>query len=178
LTHVVTIAGGSYHSLVVKADGTAWSWGWNPFGQLGNGTTTTTGCECLATPVLVSNLQYVLAVAAGGGDSMALTSDGRVWTWGINAYGELGNGTVGVISTVPMLVSHLTGVVAIAAASAHDLALRSNGTVWAWGYNYDGELGNGTTTTTGCLCIPTPMQVKGLKGAAIAGGGGHSLAIG
>ena len=77
LTGVVAIAGGYYHSLAVKSDGTVWAWGYNGAGQLGDGTTTNR-----LTPVPVSGLTGVVAIAGGGCDSLALKSDGTVWAWG------------------------------------------------------------------------------------------------
>ena len=95
------------------------------------------------TPVPVSGLTGVVAIAAGGYHSLALKSDGTVWAWGCNDCGQLGDGsTTNRLTPVP--VSGLTGVVAIAGGDYHSLALKSDGTVWAWGYNGYGQLGDGT----------------------------------
>ena len=93
--------------------------------------------------------------------------------WGCNDSGQLGNGTT-TDSDVPVAVSGLGGVTAIAAGADHSLALLSDGTVMAWGYNGSGQLGNGTTTDS-----DVPVAVSGLSGTvtAIAGGGTHSLAL-
>ena len=97
----------------------------------------------------------------------------RVWAWGYNGYGELGNGTI-TSSNVPVPVSGLANVVAVAGGGHHSLAVKQDGTVWAWGYNGYGELGNGTNTNSS-----VPVQVSGLANAvAVAGGYHHSLAIG
>jgi len=107
------------------------------------------------TPVEVANLTGVQEIAAGGSHSLALKDDGTVWAWGLNQFGELGNGTTGVpnSSSTPVQVKdphdpsgYLSGVKAIAAGSAHGLALKDDGTVWAWGSNQSGQLGNGTNT--------------------------------
>jgi len=71
-----------------QSDGTVWAWGYNGYGQIGDGTTTQRN-----TPVQVSGLSGVIAVAAGQYFSLALKSDGTVWGWGSNNYGMLGNGT-------------------------------------------------------------------------------------
>ena len=124
-------------------------------------------------PVPVSNLTGVVAIAAGGhnwcagGHSLALKSDGTVWAWGSNYYGQLGNGT-NTDSNVPVPVSNLTGVVAIAAGGSHSLALKSDGTVWAWGSNDYGQIGN--ASARGATNVPLP--VVNLAGVvAIAAGG-------
>ncbi|MDP3000959.1 MAG: hypothetical protein Q8N47_25985 [Bryobacterales bacterium] len=112
-----------------------------------------------------------MAIAGGGGYSLALKSDGTVWAWGDNTFGELGDGsTMNRLTPVP--VSGLTGVVAIAAAN-HSLALKSDGTVWAWGYNDRGQLGDRTTTDRS-----TPVPVSGLTGVVgIAAAYSNSLAL-
>jgi YVTN family beta-propeller protein len=169
LTGVVAIAGGGAHSLALKSDGTVWAWGNNGNGQLGDGTTTTTGM-----PVQVSGLTGVVAIAGGGAHSLAVKSDGTVWAWGNNGNGQLGNGTF-VASNTPVQVSGLLGVVAIAGGVTHSLALKSDGTVWAWGNNGNGQLGNGTFVASN-----TPVQASGLSGiVAIAadGIGFHSIAL-
>ena len=147
---------------------TVWAWGHNPDGELGNGTTTDSW-----TPVQVSDLTGITAIAGGTLGGYALKSDGTVWAWGNNAYGELGDGTT-TNSSTPVQVSGLTGITAIADGGASGYALKSDGTVWAWGIGRDGELGNGTFTTDSS----TPVQVSGLTGiTAIAGRdyGGYAL---
>jgi len=98
----------------------------NGLGELGNGTTTSSN-----VPVQVSNLTGVTAIAAGQTHSMALKSDGTVWTWGDNTYGELGNSSNDQ-SITPVQVTGLTGVTAISAGGGFSLALKSDGTVWSW----------------------------------------------
>ena len=191
LTDITAIAAGCNHSLALKSDGTVWAWGYNHYGQLGDGTTTDS-----STPVQVEGpagagyLTGITAIAAGDSHSLALKSDGTVWAWGDNYYDELGDGTpeyseVSYMSPVPMQVvgpagaGYLTGITAIAAGYKNNLALKSDGTVWAWGSNYFGQLGDGTTTDSSA-----PVQVKGPAGAgyltgitAIASDGGHCLAL-
>ena len=174
---VVGVAGGSRHSVSLKSDGTVWAWGYNHYGQLGNGTTGDS-----LVPVQVLGLGGVVEVACGSHHSVSLKSDGTVWAWGYNGWGQLGNGTH-TNSAVPVQVSGLSGVVDVAAAGdgvgAHSLAVKSDGTVWAWGHNYTGQLGDGTTTSSA-----VPVQVSGLSDvvAVSAGGetdsaGAHSLAV-
>jgi hypothetical protein len=101
LTQVIAIAAGEGHSLALKSDGTVRAWGHNVYGQLGDGITTNS-----SSPVTVSGLTGVIsAIAAGGGHSLALKSDGTVvWAWGYNAYGQLGNNTT-ADSDVPVTVN-------------------------------------------------------------------------
>src|SRR5919112_219103 len=85
------------------------AWGFNGNGELGNGTTTNS-----STPVEVSDLVGVKAIAAGHSYSLALKDDGTVWAWGGNHLGQLGNGTTTSHSNTPMQVSEVGGVKAIA----------------------------------------------------------------
>jgi alpha-tubulin suppressor-like RCC1 family protein len=164
LTGVMAIAGGnsSGHILALKNDGTVWAWGLNKEGELGNGTTSF--YDANPTPLQVSGLTGVTAVAAGSGHSIALKNDGTVWAWGGNFAGQLGDGTNNS-RTIPVQVSGLTGVTAIAAGNHYSIALKNDGTVWMWGSSY-------------YAYGVTPFQVSGLTGVtAIAGGYEHTLAL-
>ncbi|HXW69609.1 MAG TPA: S-layer homology domain-containing protein [Dissulfurispiraceae bacterium] len=167
LTTICLVLVGYDNSVGSTTTGTVWAWGYNGEGELGDGTMN--GSPTF-TPVQVSGLSGVIAVAGGKYYSLAVQSGGLVWAWGYNSDGELGNGTTTERST-PVQVSGLSGVIAVAAGNEHSLALKFGGTVWAWGLNSDGELGNGTTTNS-----LTPVQVSGLSGViAIAAGNEHSL---
>jgi len=162
------IAAGDSYSVVLKSDGTVWTFGYNGFGQLGDGTETDK-----TTPIQVKDLTGVTAIAAGGNHTVALKSDGTVWTFGYNYYGQLGAGKIMTIKTTPVQVWNLTEVTAIAAGGNHTVALKSDGTVWTFGCNVAGELGDGTTTSKS-----SPVQVKDLAGVtAIAAGRAHTVAL-
>jgi alpha-tubulin suppressor-like RCC1 family protein len=106
LTGITSIGAGQEHSIALKNNGTVWTWGRNVFGQLGDGTYTDS-----PVPLQVPGLSNITAVGAGGSNyCMVLKSDGSVWMWGQNSYGELGNGTAGGDSNVPVQVSSLSGV--------------------------------------------------------------------
>jgi hypothetical protein len=168
LSGVTAIASGHLHSLALRTDGTVWAWGDGFYGGLGNGTVLTRA----STPVQVSGLSEVTAIAGGFSYGLAVRTDGTVWGWGLNNYGQLGNGTTTNTST-PVQVSGLCGSTAIAAGAFHSVALCSDGSVWAWGLNGYGQLGNSTTTNAS-----TPVQVSGLSGAtAITAGYWFSLAL-
>jgi len=84
----VKVSAGYQHSLVLRSDGTVWSWGANAYGQLGDGTLTTKNISNQ-----VGGLTHITDVAAGHQHSLALKDDGTVWAWGLNTYGQLGDGT-------------------------------------------------------------------------------------
>jgi len=167
LTGILAISAGGAHSLALKSDGTVWAWGWNSYGQLGNGSNADSN-----VPVKLSGLTGVAAVYARGGHSLALTADGKVWAWGWNNHGQLGDGT-GMNSNLPLEVWGPTGVVSISAGSSHSLALTSDGKIWAWGGNNFGQLGNGSNADSN-----VPVQVSGTTVTrSVSAGGFHSLAL-
>jgi alpha-tubulin suppressor-like RCC1 family protein len=185
LAEATQVVGGFAHSLALSPDGHVYAFGANSSGQLGNGTTTNA-----TTPVEVKGVggtgffSGVAAIAAGSNHSVALATDGHVYTWGGNTYGQLGNGTT-TTATTPVEVEgpggtgFLSDVVAIAAGNSFTVAVTAAGHVYAWGYNNYGQLGTGTTTTT------TPVEAKGVGGTgflsgivAITAGASHTIALG
>ncbi|QIP86697.1 hypothetical protein GLX30_24765 [Streptomyces sp. Tu 2975] len=167
LSGVTAVVAGCSHSLALLSNGTVRAWGNNSDGQLGIGTTGGTS----TTPVPVSGLSNVTAVATSCDHNLALLADGTVRAWGDNDSGHLGNGTT-ADSNVPVPVSGLGGVRDISAGFNHSLARLANGTVRAWGDNSSGQLGNGTTTDSN-----VPVPVSGLGGVRdVAAGGFFSLA--
>jgi alpha-tubulin suppressor-like RCC1 family protein len=172
VTEVLAVAGGGEFSLALLANGTVMSWGANNAGQLGDGSTTPS-----SVPVPVSGLSNVVAIAAGGEHALALLSNGHVMAWGQNATGQLGNGKAPTSSDVPVEVSEISEVTAIAAGGKHSLALLSDHRVEAWGADKEGQLGNGHSGSL-ATGYNTPVEVTELGGVtAIAAGGLHSLAL-
>jgi uncharacterized repeat protein (TIGR02543 family) len=132
--------GGGLHSLAIQSDGSLWAWGNNNFGQVGDGTTT--GGNRLS-PLKIGMATDWAAVAAGYEHSLALKTNGTLWSWGYNSTYQLGIG-IGPDRMAPGQVGSYTDWFFIAGGYYHNLALKSDGTLWAWGYNADGQLGNGS----------------------------------
>jgi alpha-tubulin suppressor-like RCC1 family protein len=170
LTHIVAVAAGVTHSLALRDDGTVWTWGGNVAGQLGDGTMLSR-----STPTLVTGLSGVARIAAGDRFSLAVQTDGaagRIWAWGENAAGQLGDGST-VTRSSPVQVNGLSNVVAVAGGANFALAIKADGTVWGWGENTYGQLGDGTTTSR-----HEPVAVLPLTGAfAVSAGNYHSVAL-
>jgi len=136
------------HVCALKTDGTVWCWGYNGYGQLGEGDTTSR-----ATPTLVSALggvKYIEAAGSGSyGYTCALKTNGEVWCWGINVYGQLGDGTA-TQRTSPVK-ANIDNVDSIATSRSDgyygtNCAIKTDGTVWCWGYNGYGQLGDDSVT--------------------------------
>jgi alpha-tubulin suppressor-like RCC1 family protein len=136
---VAYVTTGRYVTAAIKKDGTLWTWGFNGFGALGNGIdyeTPDTIFTVDSTPYKI--LDDVKSVSLGDNWGMAVKSDGTLWTWGSNNYGELGNGA-DKKSCIPVKV--MEGISAVSAGGYHGLALKTDGTVWVWGSNQYGQLG-------------------------------------
>jgi alpha-tubulin suppressor-like RCC1 family protein len=173
-----SIAPGDRFTAALKSDGTVWSWGNNTYGALGDGESLTTvlSNRYSLDPTQVKGLSGITAISAGAGHTLALKGDGTLMSWGLNNYGQLGNGTSSregcQCSSLPVSVSGLTNIIAISANSLSSMALKSDGTVWAWGYLY------GTTSASPSVMSATPIQVQGLNGInAISAGNTHGMAL-
>lgn len=171
------VSTGRYHTLAVGSDGHVYAWGSQASGTLGNGKDTGTA----ATPVRITDNDAVkgktfTAVSAGDAYSMALASDGTVYTWGSNGKGQLGNGSAANYSTEPTRVK--TGdaeITAISAGRTYAMALSKDGTVYTWGDNQRGQLGNGSSDNDS---HSSPAKVTSLSGiTAISAGFTTSTAL-
>jgi alpha-tubulin suppressor-like RCC1 family protein len=159
LTGVTEIAAALGTAYALREDGTVWSWGYNDSGQTGTGSPD----YRVPLPTQVSGLSEVTAIAGGYATAYAVRSDGSVWAWGNNGDGELGTGSAGGTSPVPLQVAGLTGVTDVAGEFGNAYALRADGTVWAWGEGSTGQLGSGVDCGFE-ICVSPPVQVSGLTG--------------
>jgi alpha-tubulin suppressor-like RCC1 family protein len=129
-TDWVAVSGGISHSLGVRSDHTLWAWGWNPHSELGLGNI---GQEGKKTPTPVGDGTNWAAVSAGLYRSFGVCSDGTLWAWGMNVYGELGVGD-SADKDVPTRVGIATNWVAVSGGGVNRfLGLHSDGSIWAWG---------------------------------------------
>ena len=168
----VQVSGGYWHSLALGSDGNAYAWGYNYFGQLGDGKRTDRYTPVRVKtpdrntyPDLPKDFTY-LQVSAGANHSLAIGSDGYAWAWGWNNAGQLGNNTSSGYddaNPVPVRVrdpanptdkSQGLQAAQVSAGGDHSLAVGSDGNAWAWGNNQYGQLGNDS--------IPTGSYAKSL----------------
>jgi alpha-tubulin suppressor-like RCC1 family protein/PKD repeat protein len=155
ISAVMAVTAGSSHTCALLADGTVRCWGFNGFGQLGNGSLADS-----SDPVTVSGLSTATAVSAGSSHTCALLADRTVQCWGA------------AFSRTPVEVAGITTATAIAAGGSHTCARLADGTVACWGSNSDGQLGNDSTMDS-----TTPVAVHDITAAtAIAAGFRHTCA--
>lgn len=181
LTEVTAVAAGTATAMALRADGTVWVWGDGSAGQLGDGRfgdgssgDGPSGGIAVDHPQQVPGLSGVTAIAAGGRHMAALRTDGTVWTWGSDVYGELGRGKTGdlagcVCNPTPAAATGLSGAIAVTAAQSKTGALTAAGGVYAWG----------SPETFGSVFEhDTPTQITGIPAMAqISQGFSHTLAL-
>lgn len=165
---VMQVAGGGFHTLFIKSDGSLWAMGFNLDGALGDGAANDSFTN---TPQMIVS-DSVTAVAGGAYHSLFAKSDGSLWAMGDNPFGDLGDGPVGSTNRpVQSLPPGTPKVTAMAGGFYHSLVLKSDGSLWAMGYNFDGQLGAGSAVSS----ARTPLEIVPNNVTAIAAGAFHSL---
>ena len=181
LAGVTRIAAGWNSAYAVLGDGSLVAWRSNQYGQLGNGSAE----PWVPNPVPVTGLTGVVDVSGGRVTAHAVTSDSTAWAWGLNNYGQFGNGAMcdppstGVCSSrVPVATPpDLSGFTRITGDAQRVFAVLDNGSAWAWGSNDRGGLGNGEDCTD-CESLPAPIfGLTGVSGIAGNGFGGYALLV-
>jgi alpha-tubulin suppressor-like RCC1 family protein len=170
LTNWKQVATGSQFSCAIKTDGTLWAWGRNEYGQLGLGNLTN-----YSSPKQIGALTTwaKISCALGGWHAIAIKTDGTMWSWGRNEYGQLGTGNVTYFSS-PVQIGALTTWAKISCGGNFSIAIKTDGTAWAWGQGNSGQRGDSTTTTT----RNSPIQIGALTNwQDISCGYDHSIAV-
>jgi alpha-tubulin suppressor-like RCC1 family protein len=160
LNSIVEVSIGDLHTCARESTGNVWCWGYNIYGEIGDGTT-----DNRSYATFVSGVNNAIQLATGSYHSCALLADHTVSCWGYNGYGQLGNGTQ-TNSSTPVAVPGLANVVALSAMAYGTCALLADGTARCWGVNAYGEMGNGTTSPS--QLTPTPVSLSGISSLARA----------
>lgn len=170
-TEFTQLTAGAEYTLGIKSDGTLWSWGLNSKGQLGVGDTTD---RYVPTQIGTDTNWTKVSAGSGGyqGFGVAVKSNGTLWAWGDNTYGQLGLGDT-TQRSVPTQVGVATNWAEVSAGGLHIVAVKTDGTLWAWGNNDSGRLGTGNTTE---YHVPTQVGVA-TNWSKVVGRGGHSFAL-
>ncbi len=175
-------AGLSYHTVTLQNDGTLLAWGYNIYGQLGDGTTTNRSNPVVVTDALGNTITGIQSVSAGVFHTVALKTDGTLLAWGRNNKGQLGDGTL-VNRSNPIVVTDalgntITGIQSVSAGGDSTVALKTDGTLLAWGYNIYGQLGDGTTTKKINPVVVTDALGNTITGIqSVSAGYRHTVAL-
>lgn len=162
----VAVSTGAAHSVALRSDGSVWAWGRGSVnGSLGEGTDFWRRAYPVQSKYLWISLPLdnVTTIVARNWHNYALKSDGTVWAWGDNTYGQLGDGTLvtrfAAVQVLTEAGSPLRNVSKIVSGGYHAVALLQDGSVWTWGDNLCGELGDGL-----------PMQHRSLARRVVESG--------
>lgn len=170
LTGVVAIGSGNYHTCAVLDTGAARCWGWNKYGQLGNGRYGLD--ESAFVPEKVGGLRYVRQIDGGADHTCAVTESGEIHCWGSNAHGRLGDGSV-TDRPRPVQVNGLPEAASfVAVGGGHTCALLVGGSIVCWGLNVYGQLGDGVYTQDFEINA-APREVIGMDAEVVALAAGH-----
>jgi alpha-tubulin suppressor-like RCC1 family protein len=154
---VDTVAAGPWHACGLTPAGSLHCWGANAWGQLGDGTTTSSAIPVAAAAGFTFN-----ALSVGNGFTCALAADGGAYCWGTNRSGQLGAPPAGeecggvACSRSPVAVTGDLRFASLSAGGAHACGIATDGRAWCWGANVAGQLGNGTKAARA-----TPVRVLG-----------------
>jgi alpha-tubulin suppressor-like RCC1 family protein len=182
LSPVQTIAGGTNWKQVscgaefaaaIKTDGTLWLWGANAGGQVGNNTRTLVSSPVQTTAGGTNWKQ----VSLGGEYSAAIKTDGTLWVWGSNSFGELGDNTINPKSTPVQTVAGGTNWKQVSGGGNFTAAIKTDGTLWLWGRNVNGQLGDGTSGLLTGKSSPVQLLSGGAGWSSVAAGQDHTVAV-
>jgi alpha-tubulin suppressor-like RCC1 family protein len=164
------VACGYIHTAAIKTDGTLWLWGGNAYGQLGDDTT-----DNRSSPVqTVTGGTDWKQVACGDSFTVAIKTDGTLWTWGYNGYGQLGDDTTDTKLSPVQTIAGGTNWHQVACGYRHTAAVKNDGTLWTWGRNYNGQLGDDTTDNKSS---PVQAITGGTNWKQVACGREHTAAV-
>jgi alpha-tubulin suppressor-like RCC1 family protein len=162
---------GALHTACIKADGTLWTWGQNSYGQLGDNFD-----YSISSPTqTITGGSNWKQVACGEEHTAAIKTDGTLWLWGFNGYGQLGDNTTVIKRSSPVqTVTGGTNWKQVDCGYDHTAAIKTDGTLWTWGRNNNGQLGNNTVTNRSS---PIQTITGGTNWKQVACGYRHTAAI-
>ena len=168
------IKGADFDSVFVRSecfsDGGLWLWGYNSFGQLGDGTTIDR-----SSPVqTIAGGTNWKEITTGYYHTASVKTDGTLWSWGVNAKGQLGDNSIINKSSPVQTIAGGVNWKKVSGGLFHTIAIKTDGSIWTWGYNASGQLGDNTI-----LNRSSPVQIVGFNSywCSVSTGWQHSAAI-
>jgi len=171
LPRIRQVALGNNHTVCLSEEGELFVFGAARDGQLG----IPAPGNSVASPQKLEGLPKISEVSCGRSFTVAVSEGGEVFSWGDDAYGQLGLGRSQLVSETPKQVQSIRNVATLCAGFEHVVAVTKDGEVYTWGYGRDGQLGHNNLSD-----IQKPKHVEALKGkksVACAAGGGHSAVV-
>ena len=161
---------GQFHMAAIKTDGTLWTWGINTRGQLGDNSTT-----YKSSPVqTIAGGTNWKQVSCGGMNTTAIKTDGTLWTWGYNNFGQLGDNSITQKSSPAQTIAGGTNWKQVSCGQFHMAAIKTDGTLWTWGINTRGQLGDNSVTGRSS---PVQTIAGGTNWKQVSCGGMNTTAI-
>jgi alpha-tubulin suppressor-like RCC1 family protein len=172
------IVAGSEASLAIDKNGRAWGWGTTTQGQLGdNNGDGIIRCTPISVCGVVKTFCQIFTSISDGRRSLALDKNGRVWGWGYNDLGQIGDFSVNQRNTPVSVAGATKTFCQISAGNRHSVAIEKNGRIWCWGNNAFGNLGNNASGTGTCQSTPVAIAGTTKTFCKIAAGQQHTIAI-
>ena len=165
------VACGGSNTAAIKTDGTLWCWGYNTFGSLGDNTNTNRSSP-IQTITYGTNWK---SVSCGVYHTAAIKTDGTLWTWGYNFYGELGDNTTTQRTSPVQTITFDTNWKQVSCGNGVTAAIKTDGTLWSWGNNDNGQLGNQSSVTR--RSSPVQTTAYGTNWKQVACGYYHTVAV-
>jgi|GEM_PF-6254960 len=175
----VQISSTAHHNIAIKANGSVWGWGWNAYGNVGNGNQVNVAIPTVIDSGNGASGKWKYA-SAGYYHNVALRADSTIWGWGRNNHGQLANANTAVNVLLPVMMDAGTSGnfgkwILIEAGQNHTLGIRANKSFWSWGYNSSGQLGDGTVVEkTAPVQIPS---LNNLVNPVVRGGISHTIIL-
>jgi alpha-tubulin suppressor-like RCC1 family protein len=164
------VSAGVYYTAAIKTDGTLWLWGLNDNGQLGDNSVSNKSSP-VQTISFGTNWKQVVC---GSSHTAAIKTDGTLWLWGDNLYGQLGDNSISDKSSPVQTISFGTNWKQVVCGSTYTAAIKTDGTLWLWGRDNYGQLGDNSVSNKS-----SPVQTisAGTNWKQVSSGAGHTAAI-
>lgn len=163
------VSAGYRYTAAIKTTGELYAWGFNDKGQIGDGTTVDKTSPTRIEPTI----DWATVSAGDYAHTMAITTTGKLYTWGLNDKGQLGDNTL-INKTSPIQIGSATDWAAVSASSEHSAAVKTTGELYTWGRNDKGQLGTGDTSDKK---TPTQVTSPSVDWAMVSAGGLFTAAI-
>ena len=181
-TNWAMVSAGAWYTMAIKTNGTLWAWGMNSSGTLGLPVGNVLVPTQITTTSPTSSSNDWAMVTTAYNSTLAIKTNGTLWAWGMNQFGQIGNNSTTTITTPTRIGTDTDWATVSVGANqtnnqaGHTVAIKTNGTLWAWGRNTDGECGLGTSGTGTDRTVPTQVGTD-TNWKSVSAGANHTVAL-